>query len=153
MTFRVDANTGDPRRGIILVEWDGGSLELPVDQAGPGQSPTSGVELFSQGSGPTNQCDIVAASHSCTFKPSTTGAASYSWQAVYERGGVLRNFSGSGDTFTINEGCGGSGATPVGVVAEVVVTLVITDSGGGTVTIITGQGSEPQKFFKFFTCP
>ena len=152
MTFRVDANTGDPRRGIILVEWDGGSLELPVDQAGPGQSPTTAVQLFSQGSGPTSQCDIVAASHSCTFKPSTTGAASYSWQAVYERGGVLRNFSGSGETFTINEGCGGSGATPEGVVAEVVVTLVITDSGGGTVTIITGQGSEPQKFFKFFTC-
>jgi hypothetical protein len=154
LTFTVESSSGQARRGSILVEWTGGSEEVVVDQGAPSLPATVQLFDFNKGSGETTECDIVLASQSCTLKALPGGAQTYSWQVVYEKGGVHKNFSqtGGSDTFVINESCGGAGSSSEGVVAEVVVTLTVTDTAGNTVTVVTGQGGQPSKFFRFRTC-
>jgi hypothetical protein len=161
LTFTVDQNSGSSRRGTILVEWTGGSTEVIVDQSGPSSQVSIQLFDFNKQSGETSECDIVVRSsnggHKCTFKAQTflpEGIAGYTWSAVYNDGGSTKTPTQSGgDTFVVTEACGAAGSSPEGTLAEVVVTLTVTDTAGNTATVTTGQGGHPSKFFRFRTCP
>jgi hypothetical protein len=157
LTFTVDPNSGQSRRGTILVEWDGGSTEVVVDQSGANFQVNVQLFDFNKQAGATTECDIVLPSHQCTFKAVTfmqQGAANFAWSAVYTYGNTTKtaNQSGASDTFVITEACGGSGSTAGGNVAEVVVTLTVTDTTNATASVTTGQGGHPSLFFRFRTC-
>ncbi len=158
LTFTVDANTGQARRGTILVEWEGGSTEVVVEQAGAGSFLVN-VQLFdfNKQTGETSECDIVLPSQQCIFKALTflpEGIANYTWSAVYNDGSTTktRNQSGGSDQLVITESCGLPGSSASGAVGEVVVTLTVTDTAGNTATVTTGQNGHPSKFFRFRTC-
>jgi hypothetical protein len=156
LTFTVDPNPGQPRRGTILVEWDGGSTEVVVEQNGASFQVNIQLFDFNKSSGETSECDVVLASHPCTFRALTflpEGIKEYNWSAVYNDGSLKTPSQvGGGDTFIINEPCGTSGSNAAGNVIEVVVTLKVTDTANNTATVTTGQGGHPAKFFKLHTC-
>lgn len=157
LTFTVSPNsTGQSRRGTILVEWDNGSTEVIVDQAGFNSQ--LNIQLFdlNKQTGETSECDVVLASHQCVIKVVSflaNGIATYSWTATYAYGAVQKNpGQAGGDTFVITEACGGSGSTGDGLVAEVVITLNVVDTAGNGFSVVTGQNGHPSKFFRFRTC-
>jgi hypothetical protein len=152
LTFLVDPNTGGSRRGIILVEWEGGSLELPVDQSSQGGSSNFQLSIELVGG---SECAITTAAQQCTFKAVSNlpnGIVSYSWRVDYSYGTLKVVTGGGSDTFVVTESCGGPGTSASGLLVEAVVTLNVTDSAGGQFTVITGQGGHPEKFFRIFTC-
>jgi hypothetical protein len=157
LTFTVDPNQGQARRGTILVAWDGGSTEVIVDQSGPSGQVNVQLFDFNKQTSETSECDVVLKSHQCTFKAQTflpEGIANYTWSAVYNDGGTTKTpaQSGGSDTFIVTETCGVPAASPGGTVTEVVVTLTVTDTAGNTATVTTGQGGRPAKFLRFRTC-
>jgi hypothetical protein len=157
LTFTVEPNNGQSRRGTILVEWEGGSTEVIVEQSGPNFQVLIQLFDFNKQNSETSECDIVKASVQCTFKAQSflpEGIATYSWRADYNYGGAKSPSQvGSSDTFVVNESCGGSGSTVEGSLIEIVVTLTATDTKGNTATVVTGQQGHPQKFLRVRVCP
>jgi hypothetical protein len=156
LTFTVDANTGQPRRGTITVSYEGGSVDVVIEPGGQVFQALIQLFDFNKSTGETNECDVVLPSHPCTFRALTflpNGIQTYQWSAVYNDGSLKTpSQTGGGDTFIITEPCGTSGSNAAGNVIEVVVTLTVTDTGGNTATVTTGQGGHPAKFFKLHTC-
>lgn len=156
LTFTVSPNnTGQSRRGTILVEWENGSTQVTIDQAGFNNQLNIQLFDFNKQSGETSECDVVLPSHQCVVKVISglaNGIATYSWSAVYVYGAVQKNPSQPGsDTFVITEACGGAGSTADGLVAEVVITLNVVDTAGNGFSVTTGQNGHPSKYFRFRT--
>ncbi|MGH9203079.1 MAG: hypothetical protein ACRD2A_17780, partial [Vicinamibacterales bacterium] len=114
------------------------------------------IELFdfNKQSGTTTECDVVLASHQCTFRAQSflpEGIKDFSWRAEYSYGSTKVVTSGS-STFVVTESCGGPGSSSEGGVAEIVVSLTVVDLAGNTATVVSGQGGHPSFFMRFRTC-
>ncbi len=101
LTFTVDQNSGSSRRGTILVEWDGGSTEVIVDQSGPSSQVSIQLFDFNKQTGETSECDsragVTLHSAPSRHRPSfPKGSPSYTWSAVYNYGGTTKTPSHTG---------------------------------------------------------
>jgi hypothetical protein len=150
LTYRVDPNTGGSRSTFIRVRWTNNSTLLEINQAASSASfimtdPQNSVD-------PTTTCLIRTAATPCTFTATgpVTGTATYSWVASYQYGGLVSH-TGTGQTFTFTQACGGPGSTAGGTETTLNVTLTVTDANG-TTTVLSGSGDQPPLIIKFFTC-
>ena len=81
------------------------------------------------------------------------GSYTYAWTVTYFYGTqktVLQ--SGTSNTLTVTDGCGGTGSHATGNGADFNVTVTITDSLGNTVTLRSGEGNQPALALRLFTC-
>jgi hypothetical protein len=77
---------------------------------------------------------------------------SYTWRVQYAYGGTKIHGQSSGSpTFSFFESCGASDAagTPLPLLVE----LTAVDAVGNSVTLVSGQGSQPALQLRYFSCP
>ena len=55
-------------------------------------------------------------------------------------------------TFSFSDTCGGAGSNANGETVTLDVTLTITDDRGNTITLRSGEGSQPHLALKLYTC-
>jgi hypothetical protein len=150
LTYRVDPNTGGSRSALIRVRWTNNSTLLEINQAA---SSAAFIMTDPQNSGePTTTCLIRTMSTPCVFTSTgfVTGNVTYAWAASYQYG-TLVSHTGSGQTFSFTQTCGGPGSTVGGTETTLNVTLAVTDENG-TTTVVAGSGSQPPLIIKFFSC-
>jgi hypothetical protein len=157
--YAVAKNDGPSRTGKFRVSYSGGSTEFQVNQGGTQYSSSfTMTDPFRSGPTPTLECWIRSTSTPCNFTGSSNlpgpGAYTYSWRATYTFGATTRLFTqeNTSNTFGFTETCGLPGSTAEGPTADLDVTLTITDSAGNTMTLRSGQGSQPALIIRLFSC-
>jgi hypothetical protein len=152
LTYRVDANSGGTRSGLIRVRWTNNSTLLEISQSALSTAFT--MTDPAAGSGATTTCSIRTATTSCTFAATgeVSGTATYAWTASYLYGSTITHTQTStSPNFSFTQACGGSGSTATGNEVTLNVTLTVTDANG-TTTVQSGSGNQPALVIKFFTC-
>ncbi len=156
--FSVSQNNGDGRTGRITVRWSGGSVQFSVFQAG---SLFAGsfvlTDSFRSGSAATTECHIRSTATPCTLTAVANlpggGSYVYTWSASYFYGTQKTvNQTGASNILSFTDACGGTDATTEGAGTDLIVTLTITDSLGNTITLRSGEGSQPGLALRRFTC-
>jgi hypothetical protein len=156
-SYNIAQNNGSSRTGFIDVAWPGGGARYQVNQTGtPFVAAFTLVDPF-RSTSTTDECWFRSTATPCNFTATAnlpgSGASTYSWSATYFYGTtktiVQENTS---NTFTFTDACGGSGATADGTPADLRVTLTITDSAGNTITLRSGEGTQPALRVRLFSC-
>ena len=156
--YTIGTNNGGDRTGHIDVAWQGGGQRYVVNQSGSafGAAFTM-TDSFRAGSATVTECHIRSTSTPCVLTASENlpggGAHTYSWSASYFYGTQKTTTQlGSSNVFTVTDGCGGTGATAAGAGTDLIITLTITDSLGNTITLRSGEGSQPALALMLFNC-
>lgn len=148
--------SGGPRTGRLTFAFDGGTATHTVFQEGSAFiTQFTLTDPFRAGTSSTTECHFRSSSTPCTLTATSNlpggGAYTYSWTVKYTYG-TDKTVTGTASSLTFNDACGGGGATAEGNLADLNVTLTITDSQGNTQTISSGSGQQAQLFIKRFTC-
>lgn len=156
----IPDNGGPARTGTLTIA----GLTFTVSQAGA--QATASFELTdpaTSGAAATMECRIRSSgtpppASTCTLRSTsvatgTTTIVNYAWtvQYVYDTA-VTVTQTGANPQFSFSDTCGKTGSTSDGVARPLQVTLMITDSAGGTATVSSGTGNQPALSIRFFTC-
>jgi len=159
INYSVTRNSNTASRvAKMTFTWTGGSTSFVVNQAGsPFAASFTMTDTFRAGAASVTECHIKSSSTPCVFTATANlpggGAYTYNWSASYFYGSQKSPTQNStSNSFTINEACGGTGSQATGTLADLVITLTITDSLGNTLTIRSNDGSQLALAMKFFTC-
>lgn len=158
LPYTIAQNTGGERTGYIDVVWSGGGIRYIVNQAASSFTASfTMTDSFRSGSAATTECHVRSAATPCVLTATSNlpggGSYTYAWTVTYFYGTqktVLQ--SGTSNTLTVTDGCGGTGSHATGNGADFNVTVTITDSLGNTVTLRSGDGNQPALALRLFTC-
>lgn len=158
MSYTVAANnTNVARSGRINVTWLNGSASFIVNQAAnPFVASFSMTDGYRSGSTATDSCWIRSNPTPCVLTANANlpgNNYTFYWTATYTYGTekVVRQTSSS-RTFTINETCGASGSSTDGPTVGLDVQLRIEDDLGNSISLRTGQNSQPNLSMRLFNC-
>jgi len=158
ITLSVSQNNGTARTGRIIVRWSGGTTQLTVFQAGSAFAGSFVLtDSFRSGSAPATECHLRSTATPCLLTATSNlpggGSYTYSWDVTYFYGVQKRILqSGTSNTLQITDTCGATGASTEGAGSDLIVALTITDSLGNTITLRSGEGSQPALALRLFTC-
>ena len=157
LTYVVQSNTGTARTGFVRVLYPGGVTYLQVDQ-GSLQTPVS-FQMFdpATSTNPTTECQLKSVSTTCTLTAAlamtpASPPVTYDWRVEYPNGGTkVKTQVGPMPTFSFTDSCAVSAAG--GTVIPLSVRLFAYDAAGNSVTLNSGQGSQPALQLRTFNCP
>jgi all-beta uncharacterized protein len=164
----VAQNFGAARTGTVTISFSGGSTQLVVSQsAAPPATVFAAFQLFDTARqvSPTTECQFRSldasgnTSTTCTLDASQSFAfgkeviVSYAWVVQYTYG-TPKVVAATTTTprFTFTDKCGQTSSTDDGVIQPLSVQLTVTDSGGNSSTVASGNGSQPALTVRLFTC-
>lgn len=156
LTYVVASNTSTARTGYVRITYPGGTAYLEVNQ-GSLQTPVS-FQMFdpATSTAPTTECQLKSVSTICTLTATTaappTSPVTYDWRVEYPNGGTkVKTQVGTLPTFSFTDSCAVSAAG--GTVIPLTVRLIASDASGNSVTLFSGQGSQPALQLRTFNCP
>lgn len=156
MTYAFTKNQGPARNGTIRFDWVGGSVTHQVQQAAtnfavsvqmfdPFRSINATTNCQIRSAGAANTCNLVATA----VLPAVV--TSYAWTASYVYGTTTKSptQTGTSNTLAITDQCGLAGSSAEGTVADLTVSLTVTNGVGNTQTYSSTAG---QFRMTFYTC-
>ena len=149
-------NNASERTGRIRFTWTGGGTNFTVTQRGiPFVASFTMFDPFKT-TDPTTECWIRSSPTPCNFVVNANlpgGNYSYQWRISYVYGTekVISQIV-STPTFSFSDSCGGAGSNANGETVTLDATLTITDDRGNTITLRSGEGSQPHLAVKLYTC-
>jgi hypothetical protein len=156
LSFTVAENTGGPRSATMRIVYPGGISYFQVTQGAP--SYNAAFQFFDpavSSTTPTTECVIRSASTICTLTATGTTLpapiATYDWRVEYTyNGSKVRTQVGALPTFSFTESC--TAAASGGSVIPITVKLTATDTAGNSVTVFSGQGTQPALQLRAVPC-
>ena len=158
-TFAYSAaqNNGTAERtGRIRFTWTGGGTTFTVTQRGiPFVASFMMFDPFKT-TDPTTECAIRSSPTPCNFVVNANlpgGNYTYQWRISYIYGieKVISQIVTT-PTFSFSDSCGATGSNSEGQVADLQVTLTVTDDRNNTITLRSGEGSQPHLAVKLYSC-